>query len=151
MFCLSHPLSCFDVCGHHLSPRIAIVFSLLCSVPNFSLPPFVYFPQSPPLRTHPVPPCTFHILPLCEFYSPLPCHKGTSVHLLPPPLDCCLYLFLLSGREGGGGNQHTTKAPKHERRGQRNKKNPNAVRTNGCKIGRSIRRGAACWSCGRPV
>ena len=34
MFILSP--SCFAVCGHHPSPRIAIVFSLLSSVPNFS-------------------------------------------------------------------------------------------------------------------
>ena len=27
--------SCFAVCGHHLSPRIAIVFSLLSSLPLF--------------------------------------------------------------------------------------------------------------------
>ena len=29
--------SCFAVCGHHLSPRIAIVFSLLSSLPNSSM------------------------------------------------------------------------------------------------------------------
>ena len=29
---------CFAVCGHHLTPRIAIFFSLLCSAPNFSMP-----------------------------------------------------------------------------------------------------------------
>ena len=29
----------------------------------------------------------FHILALCEFYSILLCHKGTSVHLLSPPLN----------------------------------------------------------------
>ena len=33
----SYPLYCFAVCIHHLSPRIAIVFSLLSRVPNFSL------------------------------------------------------------------------------------------------------------------
>ena len=33
---LSLPPSCFAVCGHHLSPRIAIVLSLLSSVPNLS-------------------------------------------------------------------------------------------------------------------
>ena len=31
---------------------------------------------------HPVPPCIFHILPLCEFYYLLICHKGTSVLFL---------------------------------------------------------------------
>ena len=146
--CLARPLPA--------SPFVATIY--LLEQRSFSRYYLVYqsFPcrirllsSSPLMRL--VPPSIFHILPLCEFYSLLQCHKGTSVHLLPPPLDCCLYLFLLSGREGGGGNQHTTKAPKHERRGQRSKKNPNAVRTNGCKIGRSIRRGAACWSCGRPV
>ena len=30
-------LTCFAVCGHHLSPRIAIVFSLLSSLPNSSV------------------------------------------------------------------------------------------------------------------
>ena len=40
------------------------------------------FSSSP---AHPVPPCIFHIIPLCEFYSRLLCHKGTCVHL-PPPL-----------------------------------------------------------------
>ena len=29
--------SCFAVCGHHLSPRTAIVFSLLSSLPNSSM------------------------------------------------------------------------------------------------------------------
>ena len=51
----------FVVCGHHLSPRIAIVFSPPCSHATF-----VYFPH---LQQHPVPPCIFHILPLREFYS----------------------------------------------------------------------------------
>ena len=37
------------------------------------------------LLTHPIPPCIFHILPLCEFCSTV-CHKGTSV-LFPPPPD----------------------------------------------------------------
>ena len=32
--CLSYPLPVFAVCGHHLSPRIAIVLSLLSSLPN---------------------------------------------------------------------------------------------------------------------
>ena len=62
--------SCFAVCGHHLSHRIAIVFSLLSSVPNFSMSHSSIFVIPPP--THPVPPCVFHLLPLCEFYSLLP-------------------------------------------------------------------------------
>ena len=39
------------------------------------------------LLTHPVPPWIFHIHPQSEFYSLRLCHKGTSVHLLAPPLD----------------------------------------------------------------
>ena len=31
------PPSCFAACGHHLSRKIAIVFSLLSSVPNFPM------------------------------------------------------------------------------------------------------------------
>ena len=31
------PRSCFAVYGHHLSPRISTVFSLISSVPNFSM------------------------------------------------------------------------------------------------------------------
>ena len=38
--------SCLAVCGHHLSPTVAIVFSLLSSVPNLSMSHyFVYFPH----------------------------------------------------------------------------------------------------------
>ena len=56
--------SCFAACGHHLSPRIAIVFSSLSSVPNELL--HVTFFHFPHLLTDPAPPCTFHILPLRE-------------------------------------------------------------------------------------
>ena len=37
-FLLNSSPSCFAVCGYHLSPRIALVFSLLSGVPNFSMP-----------------------------------------------------------------------------------------------------------------
>ena len=59
----------------HLSPTIAIVFSLLSRAP----PPPCHirlFPSS--LLSHPVAPCT-----LCELYSPLLDHTGISMHLLP--------------------------------------------------------------------
>ena len=81
IFCL--PPCCFAVCGHNLSPTIAIVFSLLSSVPNFSMPHSFIFLISNTSRS----PGMFHILPLCEFYSLLLCHKGTSLLLFPPPLD----------------------------------------------------------------
>ena len=74
--------SCSTVCAHHLSPTIAIVFSLFSSVPKLVHATLIYFPH---LSTHPVPPCTFHILPLCVFCLRFPCNKGPSVHLLPHP------------------------------------------------------------------
>ena len=86
--------SCFAVCGHHLSPRIAIVFSLLSSVPNFSMPHSSIFLIS------------YHIPFLLVYFTfshyvsstLLRCHKCTSVHHLPPPLDYwyARYLFFLA-------------------------------------------------------
>ena len=83
---------CLAVCGHHLSPRIAIVFSLLSSLPNFYIPHSSNFLS---LKHHALP-CIFHIFPLCELYSiDLPqghiCAISSSSRLLA-------YLFLLSGR-----------------------------------------------------
>ena len=98
-FLLTLSPSCFAVCGHHLSPRIAIVFSLLSSVPNFPMShQFVYFPHLLVL-THPVRPCTLHIRPISESYSTaLPqghiCPSSSSSQL--PAI--VWYLFLLSGR-----------------------------------------------------
>ena len=59
--------SCFAVCGHHLSTRIAIALSLLSSVPYFSVPHSSIFLISS--LAHRVPPCIFHTFPLCEFCS----------------------------------------------------------------------------------
>ena len=51
----------------------------------YQTPPYhIRLLPSSPLLIHPVPPCTFHILLLREFYSPLFGHTGTSLHLLPP-------------------------------------------------------------------
>ena len=47
-----------------------------------------------------VPPCTFHILLICEFYSLLLCHTGTSVHLCPPPLSYWYASFLFLAGPG---------------------------------------------------
>ena len=73
--------------GHHLPPRIAIAFSLLSRVPNFSMSHSsisVIFPPNTSRSSL----CISHSPPrLCEFYSLLLCLKGTSVNLLPPPLD----------------------------------------------------------------
>ena len=48
--------ACFAVCGHHLPPRIAIVFSLLSKVYQ-TLPCHIRLMSSSPLLAHPVPPC----------------------------------------------------------------------------------------------
>ena len=84
--------------GHHLPPRIAIAFSLLSRVPNFSMSHSsisVIFPPNTSRSSL----CISHSPPrLCEFYSLLLCLKGTSVNLLPPPLDYRLaYPFFLAG------------------------------------------------------
>ena len=76
--------SCFAACGRHPSPSIAIVVSLLSSVPNFSCHTRLFYWC--PL-THPGPPCTCHIIPLSECYSrvvarTLPC-TFVPVHLTP--------------------------------------------------------------------
>ena len=71
---------CFAVCGHHLSPRIAIVFSLLCSVPNLSMShSSIFLISSTTSRSS----LSISHSPTSEFYSLLLCHKGTSV-LFPP-------------------------------------------------------------------
>ena len=74
------------------SLRTAMVLSPLSSLPNFSCHNRL-FSSSP--RIDPVPPCIFHILPLCELYSiALPQgHIGASS--FSPRL--LVYLFL-SGR-----------------------------------------------------
>lgn len=54
--------------------------------------PHLFFQLIPPL------PYAFHILPRCELYSLLFCHKGTSVHRRPRPPEPPVNLFLLFGR-----------------------------------------------------
>ena len=86
---------CFAFCGHHLSPinRIAIVFSLLSSVSNFSMSHSSIFLISNISRS----PLYIHLLPLCEFYPILLCHKGTSVLFPPPPDYWHTSFFFLAG------------------------------------------------------
>ena len=60
--------SCFAACGHHLSPRIAVVFPLLSSLQNSST--YVRLTSSPPPLTHPVTPYIFHMLLLFESVVP---------------------------------------------------------------------------------
>ena len=86
--------ACFAVCGHHVSRRIAIFFVTLSSAPSFSVSH-----SSISFLTHPVSRCTFHILPLCKFYSiALPqghvCASSSSSRLLA----YFVCLFLLYGR-----------------------------------------------------
>ena len=75
--------------------RIAIVFSLFFAVVYQSWSYHIcLFSSSPPLAH---PPCAFHILPLCQFYSLLLCDKGTSMHLSPPPHYWYTSFFFLTG------------------------------------------------------
>ena len=86
---------CFAVCGHHLSPRIAIVFSLLSRVPNFSTSRSVYFPH---LLRHISFLLVHFTFSLYVSSTLLLCHKGTSVHPSPPPLDYWYASLFFSGR-----------------------------------------------------
>ena len=83
--------SSLAVCAHHLSLRIAILLSLLSSVPNSSNVTSVYFPHL--LEHVPILLVQF-TFSHCEFYSRL-----HSTRVLPLPPDYWyVYLFLLSGR-----------------------------------------------------
>ena len=96
----------FAFCGH-LSPRIAIVFSVLSTCTNFLNVTNRLLSSFPPL-THPVPPCTFHTLPQRGFYPLLLCHNCIPVHLiLPPPDYVLIYLFLPSGRSRSATRNHS--------------------------------------------
>ena len=77
--------SCFIICGHHLSPRMSNVFSLQSSVSIFSMSQPSTFAHLP----------LYHMPLLLVYFifshyassTLLLCHQGTSVHLLPPPLE----------------------------------------------------------------
>ena len=85
---------CFAVCGHHISPRIAIVFSLLSSLPNSSMSHTSNFLISSNASRSSL---KFHILLLCESYSLL-CHMGTYLWpRLPPPDYWYISFFFLLG------------------------------------------------------
>ena len=87
--------SSFAVCGHHLSPSIAIVFSLLSKASNDFMPPS--FTSRISFSRMSRPPYTVHTLPLYVFYSLLLCHKGKSVLLLLSPLEYWYTTFSLAG------------------------------------------------------
>ena len=93
--------SCFAACGHHLSPRTAIVFSRsINSVPKLLHVTLVYFPhlfQHTPFFLLYI---SHHSILVCEFYSLLLCHTGTSVHLsvlLLPATGIPTFFFVLAG------------------------------------------------------
>ena len=106
--------SCFAVCGHHLSPRIAIVFSLLCSLPNSSMlhPSNFVISSSNASRSSLYisrPPTLWVLLSVVVPHGHIFAATSSPSRLLA-------YLFLLSGRsrpstriavsafsEGGGG------------------------------------------------
>ena len=86
-------LFCFAVCGHHLSLRIAIVFSLLSSVPNFSM---THSPISLICRKAFRPLLVHFAFPRYISSTLMLCHKGASVNLLPRPTEYC-YNYLFAG------------------------------------------------------
>ena len=80
-FCLSLSPSCFAFCDHHLSPRIAIVFSLLCSVPNFSMSHLVYFPH-------------LQHMPFLLVYFTFSNHMSSTLYCFATRAHLCLYSFV---------------------------------------------------------
>ena len=93
LFCKSQSLHCFAACGHHLSPRVAIVLSLPSTAVVDQIPPCHIRPfPSSPLLAHPVPPYTLHIFD----YVTIHCF-ATRTHLL------CIYFLLLASI-----NSHTS-------------------------------------------
>ena len=94
--------SCFAACGHHLSPRVAIVFALLSTVEVLRRTPphrIRLFSSSP--RTHPslnishAPTVTSNV-----YCYVLVCHKRIRVHLLPPPPNYWYTSFLFLAGPG---------------------------------------------------
>ena len=91
-FLLSYRLP-FAVCGHHLSPRIAIVFSL-SSVPNSSMSHLsIFLISSNTSRSSQL------YFTFSHYVSStlLLCHKGTPLHLLPPLDYWYISFFFLGG------------------------------------------------------
>ena len=79
--------SCFATCGHHPSPRITIVFSLLSTaVVHRTSPRHIrLFSSSPPL-THSAPPCTSHIFHYVSY----------TLNCFATKASPCIYILLLS-------------------------------------------------------
>ena len=75
---------CFTVCGHHLSPRIAIVFSLLSSLPNSNSSMSHTSNSSSPPLTHPVVYFTFSYYVSPTLYG-CATQAHTCSHVLPLP------------------------------------------------------------------
>ena len=73
----------------------------MCQTP----PCLMFLSPSSPLPTHPVPPVHFTISChfICEFYSLLLCHTGTSVRLHPPPGYWYTSFFFM---QAGPGSLH---------------------------------------------
>ena len=97
VFLLLSP-SCFATCGHHLSPRIMTVFSLLSSAPNFFMPHSLTSLTSSPSTSHSSPYLS-HSPTMCLLVSTALPRGHISVHLLPPPSGYYWYtsFFFLAG------------------------------------------------------
>ena len=77
---------CLAAYSHHLSPRIAIAFSTLSGVPDFSMSHSSIFIIS--TNTSRSSMYNSHSPTMCVLlYCRLHCHKGISVHLRPAPPD----------------------------------------------------------------
>ena len=90
MFILSP--SCFAVCGYHLPPRIAIVFSLLSNMQNSSMPH-----TSNVLISSNASRSSFVYFTFSYCLSPTLLLRHTGTYFLPPPDYCFISFFFLVG------------------------------------------------------
>ena len=106
------PFLFLAVCAHRLSPRIAIVFSLLSSAPKLLHFAFVYFPHVPLQYI----PFLLLYFTLSKYVSStlLLSHKGASVRLLPP-LDYWYISYIFSFFLAGPGPLHEIAVPAFSR------------------------------------
>ena len=88
---LSYPHSCFAVCGHHLSPKLAIVFSLLSSLPEGRWESYAVWSESLGPLTHGHVDLYIARTEQVGLYSPW--------YMLPETEHCTWYLVVLCQRK----------------------------------------------------
>ena len=79
--------SCFAVCGHHLSPKIAIVLSLYSLVYQTLLPCHIRLISSSPPLAHPV--------PLLLVYFTFPYYVSPTLYCCATRAHICSHVLLL--------------------------------------------------------